>query len=143
MRRWILGCLAAALVMGAGSGVVVANDEDEAELRRIKTELWPRAYREQDTELLGRLLHESFQLIDGEGNRSTRAGELEWVAANAWDPGEFEYRIERLDIYDGQWAIVAGEGVASEYSYRSSNVLIKLDGRWQAVSSHVSGFRQR
>ena len=132
-------CLVIGVATLVGSAAHAQSTADEAELRRIKTELWPKAYREQDTELLGQLLHESFQLIDADGNRSNRARELEWVAANAWDPGEFEYRIERLDIYDGRWAIVAGEGVASEYSYRSSNVLIKKDGRWQAVASHVSG----
>lgn len=119
----------------------VAGD-DEAQLRELKTVLWQRAYREQDTALLDQILHESFQLIDAEGGHSNKQQELQWIAANAWNPGEFEYRIERLDIYDGQFVIVAGRGLASNYSYSSSNVLIKQDGRWQAISSHVSGYQQ-
>jgi hypothetical protein len=43
----------------------------------------------------------------------------------------------------GRWAIVDGTGLADGYTYRSSNVLIKADGRWQAVASHVSGFAER
>ena len=39
-------------------------------------------------------------------------------------------------------AIIDGTGVAAQYSYRSSNVLIKEDGRWRAVASHVSGYRE-
>ncbi len=113
---------------------------DEAALRHFKTVLWPQAYRTQDTALLDLLLHESFQLIDNAGNRSTKAEELAAVAAEPWNPGTFEYRIERLDIYDGRVAIIAGTGVAERYTYKSSNVLIKEEGVWKAVASHVSGY---
>ena len=116
---------------------------DEEVLREFKTVLWPRAYRAQDTKLLDRLLHDSFQMIDGEGNRSTKQKELAWIAENAWNPGKFEYRIERLDIFNGETAIIDGTGLAENYSYKSSNVLIKKDGQWRAVASHVSGYRER
>jgi hypothetical protein len=91
-------------------------ESDDAQLRHIKTVLWPQAYRTQDAALLDSLLHESFQLIDDSGRRSTKQQELEWIAANAWNPGTFEFRIERLDIYNGQTAVVAGRGIASDYS---------------------------
>lgn len=117
--------------------------DDETTLREIKTVLWQQAYRNQDTDLLDQILHDSFQMVDNGGNHSTKEKELEWVASNNWDPGEFEYRIERLDIYEGRFAIVEGMGLASSYTYHSSNVLIKEDGRWQAVASHVSGFKER
>ena len=115
---------------------------DEQILRHFKTVLWPQAYRTQDTELLDRMLHDSFQMIDGDGNRSTKADELGWISENEWDPGNFEYSIERLDIYDGM-AIVDGTGTATSYTYKSSNVLLKEDGEWRAVASHVSGYRPR
>ena len=44
--------------------------DDYAILREFKTVLWPQAYRTQDVELLDRMLHDSFEMIDGEGNRS-------------------------------------------------------------------------
>lgn len=113
---------------------------DEQALRHFKTVLWPQAYRTQDTELLDRMLHDSFEMIDADGNRSTKADELEWVSENEWDPGEFTYTIERLAVYDGT-AIVVGTGTATSYTYRSSNVLIKEAGEWRAVASHVSGFQ--
>jgi hypothetical protein len=115
---------------------------DEATLRHFKTVLWPQAYRTQDTELLDSMLHDSFEMIDNAGNRSTKNDELEYVRDNPWDPGYFSYTIERLTIYDDM-AIVDGRGAASSYTYMSSNVLIKDDGRWQAVSSHVSGLEGR
>jgi hypothetical protein len=143
MTNRFASVLPALLMLACVSSAVLAAADDEAELRHIKTVLWPQAYREQDVALLDRLLDDSFQLIDAEGNRSTKQGELEYLGKNRWDPGEFEYRIERLDVYDNGVAIVAGEGVATNYSYRSSNVLIKRDGRWRAVASHVSGVRSR
>lgn len=132
---------AIALVWLAFAPAALASDQDEIALRHIKTVLWPHAYRTQDTELLDRLLHDSFEMIGADGTRSTKAAEIEWLTENPWTPGEFEYRIQRLDIYDGRVAIVDGVGIASEYRYASSNVLIKEDGRWRAVASHVSGFR--
>jgi len=117
--------------------------EDEQTLRHFKTVLWPQAYRTQDVELLDKLLHDSFEMIDAEGKRSTKQAELDYVQNNRWDPGTFEYRIERLQIYEGAFAIVDGTGLAEEYTYKSSNVLIKEDGQWQAIASHVSGLKER
>jgi hypothetical protein len=117
----------------------LADDYDE--LRNFKLVLWPQAYRTQDVELLDRLLHDSFEMIDGEGNRSTKKMELEYISNNQWDPGTFEYRIERLQIYQGSFAVIAGTGVAETYTYKSSNFLIKVDGVWRAIASHVSGRR--
>lgn len=113
--------------------------DDEQTLREIKTVLWSQAYRTQDVELLESLLHDSFQMIDSDGNRSTKQLELDFVANNKWDPGNFEYQIDRLQIYMDVFAIVDGTGIADTYTYKSSNVLIKEDGRWQAIASHVSG----
>ncbi len=120
-----------------------AHADDESVLRHFKTVLWPQAYRTQDVELLDRMLHDSFEVIDNTGRRSDKQGELDFIRNNQWDPGTFEYRIERLDIYDGNVAVISGMGVAEKYTYRSSNVLIKTDGEWRAISSHVSGVEER
>ena len=119
----------------------VAFADDHDVLRNFKTVLWPQAYRTQDVDLLDRLLHDSFEMFDAEGNRSTKQEELEYISNNQWNPGTFEYRIERLQIYQGSFAIIAGTGIAENYTYKSSNVLIKEDGVWRAIASHVSGRR--
>ena len=129
--------LAFLLALSIAAPYAAADDYDT--LRHFKTVLWPTAYRNQDTELLDRLLHDTFEMIDGEGNRSTKAKEIEFIANNPWDPGEFEYRIERLQIYQGRFAVIDGTGVAERYTYKSSNFLIKEDGEWRAIASHVSG----
>lgn len=116
--------------------------DDEPTLRHFKTVLWPQAYRTQDVDLLDSMLHDTFEMIDADGNRSTKAKELEYVANNRWNPGAFEYRIERLQIYQGRFAVIDGTGVAERYSYKSSNFLVKEDGEWKAIASHVSGYRE-
>lgn len=123
------------------SAPAVALADDYEVLREFKTVLWPQAYRTQDVALLDRLLHDSFEMIDGEGNRSTKEKELEYISNNQWNPGSFEFRIERLQIYQGSFAVIAGTGVAETYTYKSSNFLIKEDGAWRAIASHVSGRR--
>jgi hypothetical protein len=82
-------------------------------------------------------------MIDADGNRSTKKEELESVGSNPWNPGEFEFRIERLQIYEGMFAVVDGTGIADTYTYKSSNFLIKQDGQWRAIASHVSGVREK
>jgi len=117
--------------------------DDEQELRHIKTVLWPQAYRTQNVELLDRLLHDSFEMIDDAGERSSKQGELEYIRNNTWNPGNFKYRIDRLEIFNESFAIVSGTGMADTYTYKSSNALIKENGQWRAVSSHVSGVKSK
>jgi hypothetical protein len=123
------------------------TSKDEHTLRNMKEVLWPKAYKEQDTILLDHILDESFELIDGSGNRYTKNDELNWIKKNATQHDFFRYEIKRLAIYENGTAIISGTGHIykdSVYStYESSNVLIKKDTIWKAISSHVSGFKER
>ena len=124
---------------------------DEAALREIKEVLWPRAYAQQDVELLDSLLADEFQMVDAEGNWSTKADELEWVRSNPPSYDSLVFHIKRMDIFENDSAIVAGKGVITgsdetgpyTLEYRSTNVLIKRDGTWKAVASHVSGVEKK
>jgi hypothetical protein len=113
--------------------------DDYAELREFKTVLWPKAYRTQDVALLDWLLHDSFEMIDNDGNRSTKQEELDYIRTNQWDPDTFEFRIERLQIYQGSFAVIDGTGVAANYSYKSSNFLVKENGAWKAIAAFAIG----
>lgn len=124
--------------------------EDERALRELKQVLWPKAYFEQDTALLDRILADEFQRVDGDGNWTSKADELAWVANHrpAYDSLTFE--IRRLDLFDNGTAIVAGRGVVRGRDeqgtyvaeYQSTNVLIRRDGVWRAIASHVSGYKR-
>lgn len=128
---------------------LVAQQPDEATLRQLKEELWPRAYREGDPALLDRILADEFQMVGPDGAWSSKGQELERVSRTRMVNKSFRFEIRRLEVFENGTAVVAGRGVvigpASDpgggYEYQSTNILIKRAGRWQAIASHVSGVR--
>lgn len=142
--------LGIALVLGPSATSLGDPPGEAAELQHLKQVLWPKAYREQDVALLDRILADEFQMIDGSGQWSTKHDELEWIAKHrpAYDSLNFE--IRRLDVFENGTAVVAGTGVIRGTDdegpyvaeYQSSNILIKRDGMWKAIASHVSGYRR-
>jgi hypothetical protein len=146
----IIGVLVAALALGLAGAARAADSADEAEIRELKEVLWPRAYFQQDTALLDRILAPEFQMVDGDGNWSSRAEELAWVGKNKPSYDSLTFRIRRLDVFENGTAIAAGTGTIRGSDedgpyvaeYQSTNVLIKRDGAWRAVASHVSGYRK-
>jgi hypothetical protein len=146
----IIGVLVAALAFGLAGGARAAESADEAAIRELKEVLWPRAYFEQDTALLDRILAPEFQMVDGDGNWSSKDEELAWVAKNKPPYDSLSFRIRRLDVFENGTAIAAGTGTIRGSDedgpyvaeYQSTNVLIKRDGAWRAVASHVSGYRK-
>ena len=143
--------LLVATVALACAGIASAGSPaDEAALRELKEVLWPKAYFNQDTKLLDQILAPEFQMVDGDGNWSTKADELVWLARNKPGYDSLVYSIRRLDIFENGTAIAAGTGTIRGSDekgpyvaeYQSTNVLIKRDGRWQAIASHVSGYKK-
>ncbi len=120
-------------------------------LTYLKEVEWPKAYREQDVQLLDRILAEEFQMISNDGSWSTKAQELADIQKSKPTYDSFRFEIKRLEIFENQTAVIAGEGhiYASDKSgkktyttYQSSNILIKRRGLWKAINSHVSGVRR-
>ncbi|MDF2180262.1 nuclear transport factor 2 family protein [Aliiglaciecola sp. CAU 1673] len=124
-----------------------ALEQDKKILRHMKEVLWPQAYREQDVDLLDKILAANFVMIDSQGNWTDKAIELADLPSYAWPHEQFHYEIKRLEIFGDDSAIVAGEGRAKGQGkegpyclrYQSTNVLYKEHHQWRAVSSHVSG----
>ncbi|WP_156102221.1 nuclear transport factor 2 family protein [Muricauda sp. MAR_2010_75] len=121
-------------------------EQDQALLRHLKEVDWPKAYREQDTVLLGSILGDDFQMIDADGNWSNKAQELEWIKAHSSPHDSFFFEIKRLDILPNGTAMICGTGHIFKDStktiYQSSNVVVKRNGQWKAIASHVSGIQQ-
>ena len=121
--------------------------EDEKALRYLKTVEWPKAYREQDTALLDRILADEFKMIGSDGETSDKKAELEYIKKHKPGYTSFNFEIKRLEIFENNTAIVSGTGTIKgrdkegeyEMTYQSSNVLIKRNGLWKAISSHTSG----
>lgn len=121
------------------------SSQDYETLRYLKEVEWPKAYHQQDTVLLDRILADDFQMVEANGNWSDKKAEMQWIRENSSAPDSFYYEIKRLDIYDNGTAIIAGTGHVisdgNEMIYESSNVLVKRDGIWKAVLSHISGIK--
>ncbi|MGX1928225.1 nuclear transport factor 2 family protein [Flagellimonas sp. 2504JD4-2] len=122
------------------------NSEDQKILRNLKEVQWPMAYREQDTLLLDKILGDDFQMIDASGEWSNKVKELEWIKETAMENDSFFYEIKRLDVLPNGTALICGTGHifndSTETIYQSSNILIKREGVWKAVASHVSGIKK-
>jgi hypothetical protein len=124
-----------------------AESQDEKSLRYLKEVEWPKAYREQDTVLLDRILADEFKMIDSDGNYYSKRDEIAYIRKNKPGYQSFRFEIKRLEIFENNTAIVSGTGhvrnkdAEGEYEliYQSSNVLIKRGNLWKAVSSHTSG----
>ena len=127
-----------------------ADATDKEKLIYFKKVLWRKAYWDQDTKLLDRLLSDKFQFVHNSGKVTTKKDEMEYIKKNKPSYDFFVYTIKRLDIFGNGTAIIAGEGHVKgknekgnyEYVYHSSNVLVKQNGMWKAVASHVSGFKE-
>ena len=125
---------------------------DKTRLRELKEVLWPKAYREQDPALLAQILADEFESIDADGNVSTKAEEIDYVRKNKPSYDSFRFVIRRLEVFENRTAVVSGTGYietkaqggkkGSRTEYQSSNVFIEREGRWQAISSHVSGIKK-
>ena len=147
--QYVLLLTSMALMAGCGIGNNdqdrLITDNDKEVLRHLKEVDWPRAYEEQDTVLLDHILGDDFRMIDQEGREYSKKDELEWIKKNAPDYDSFYYEIKRFDILDNGTAIICGTGHILKDSvksvYQSSNVLLKRDGKWKAVLSHVSGVK--
>lgn len=147
-RFWIA---AAVLLLAAAPAIPQDRSADEKALRHIKEVEWPKAYREQDTALLDRILADEFQSIDDEGNWFTKAEEMDYIRKNKPSYESFRFEIKRLEIFENGTAIVAGTGHIRgrdaeglyKVEYQSSNILIKRGGLWKAVASHVSGIQRK
>ena len=124
----------------------VISEEDYGILRQLKEVDWPKAYREQDTVLLDSILGDDFQMIDADGNWSNKSQELDWIKAHASPHDSFFFEIKRLDILPNGTAMICGTGHIFKDStktiYQSSNVVVKRNGQWKAIASHVSGIQR-
>ena len=98
MNAW--NRILAALALGAfafGAAKAAGTSADEAAIRELKETLWPKAYFQQDTALLDRILAPEFQSVDDDGNWSTKAEEIAWVAKNKPSYESLTFAIRRLE----------------------------------------------
>lgn len=102
--------------------------------------------------LLDKILAQEFQMVDAAGTVSTKPEELDYVRKNRPSYKSFRFEITRLEVFENRTAVVSGTGQlefdatskekAHSIQYKSSNIFLERDGRWQAIASHVSGMKK-
>ena len=134
---------------GKAQEITSKQKTDEQILRHFKEVLWPKAYREQDTLLLDKLLDDKFQMVEANGDYSDKKSEIAYIKKNKPSYTTFNYKIERLGIFKNGTAVISGTGTVKGQNangnytttYHSSNNLIKVKNEWRAINSQVSGVK--
>lgn len=115
----------------------------EQELRTLRREL-SEALARADRAGLERILADGFMFVHSTGVVETRGEYIDRAAAaggTAPRP-EFEFTDERIRVYAGATAVWTarstrrGAPAGPEISLRSTDVLVKSDGRWRWASVH-------
>src|SRR5215203_5508430 len=73
-----------------------SRESDEKALRYLKEIEWPKAYREQDTALLDRILSDEFQMIGSDGEWSNKKEQLKYIASHK--PTYESFRLKFIDL---------------------------------------------
>ena len=148
MNKFFACLFSMSMIYNSVSGQNISSREsDEKALRYLKEVEWPKAYREQGTVLLERILADEFQMIGSDGEWSNKKEQLRYISTHKPNYESFKFQIHRLEIFENNTAIVSGTGTIRrknkdgtyELVYQSSNFLIKRGNLWKAISSHTSG----
>lgn len=142
--------LAIAATLALASPALAAPPDrasDEAELRRMKLELWPGFYRRQDADGLAAFLSDDFVAQQPDGVLERKADAVAWVRANPWTNAQrdFRYRIDAVAFYSDDLANIYGVGsfadadcAGGRRAYSSANLFRREAGGWRALFSHTS-----
>lgn len=124
------------------SNSTISSEEDE--VRRVEIE-WGEAFERRDFATLDRIMADEYILTDPLGNVR---GKAEGLAALETNEVLFEStKSDNVKVrINGDTAVVTGRStfkgrykgwsMAGQYQY--TDVLVKRNGSWQAVSSHIT-----
>lgn len=138
----------------AAVSFVLGQVSDTKKVRAVEQELlqlkldWGKAYVQRDAVLLDRILADDFVVVDADGAAATKMQEMADFKSSSVKYESSNYDDATVRVY-GDTAIVSGRGTvkgrgktqAFHMQYRSTNVFVKRNGRWQAVASHISGVK--
>ena len=124
------------------SNPAISSEEDE--VRRIESE-WGDAFEQGDFATLDRIMADEYILTDPLGNVRDKAESLTAIATNQvlFESTKSDNVKVRIN---GDTAVVTGrstfkgryKGWSMAGRYQYTDVLVKRDDSWQAVSSHIT-----
>ena len=121
-----------------------AQVQREQELRQVEKK-WDTAIVARDIPVLDDILNDDFQFIDSAGNVHSKAEILEGIKSSKATTEPFETEDVQVRVY-GTTAILTGrftqrviyEGKTYTGQFRYTDVYVKREGSWRAVSAHAS-----
>jgi ketosteroid isomerase-like protein len=136
----------AAFLTTATLEVAVAQSGESAAREELIAleEHWGEAIRDGDTDIIEQILADELVYTGADGERHTKAEELEAIRSGDLDVTEFQTIDVQVRLY-GDVAVVLGEhrekgtyrGKDTTGRYRWTEVFIKRDGRWQVVAGQI------
>lgn len=130
--------------MSTATNYLPLNSQTEDEVRQFEVE-WGEAFERQDMARLDRLMADEYVLTDPLGYVRTKA---ESLAAIQSSQVLFEStKSDNVSVrINGDTAIVTGrasfrgryKGLSMTGHYQYTDVLVKRQGYWRAVSSHIT-----
>jgi len=129
---------------GKGGKVVSPTATAEQELKELE-DGWTEALVKRDVAFLDRILAEEYTLGSADGMVATKAQYLAWLRSGELVVGSMVNDAIQVRMY-GDVAVVNGldteksqfKGKDTSGQYRWTDTLIKRDGRWRSVATHVS-----
>ena len=120
-----------------------------AEILAIEDQ-WATAIERQDGAALERIAAEDFRFMEEDGRLVDRA---EYIAARSHNPDNVESAVQdEIEVRQyGDAAIATGRsiihgtraGVPFVYRFRWTDVYVRREGRWQAVSGQLTAFSSK
>jgi ketosteroid isomerase-like protein len=124
------------------------GDQVKQELMRLE-HAWMDAVRRRDMELLQRMLGEEYALTTGRPGAEVRSRQ-EWleITRNHYVIDSFSFKKFDIHVY-GDTAVVRSHycqkgrmgTLDRSAEYLMTDVWVRRDGRWQAVTRHISPLR--
>jgi ketosteroid isomerase-like protein len=125
--------------------VGTAKRELRSQIERLERR-WMDAVRDRDMEFLDRLLGKEFTLTTGRPGAPVRTRE-EWLQITRDRYSIEQYEFDRLDVFPyGHVALArsryrqrgAMDGEDRSQAFLMTDVFVRRDGRWRAVTRHIS-----
>ncbi len=146
MKRVIIlaALLAAALFVSFGHAVAASAAETEKIIRQIEQD-WMDALLKADVAAVDKFVTPDWQITDPEGNLITKADADADLKSGAWKYESVKLVDLQVRVY-GDTAVAFGldtekssyKGNDTSGSYRWTDVFVKINGTWKAVTTHVT-----
>jgi ketosteroid isomerase-like protein len=145
MKR-ILPLTSGIAILSALLAVAAASKGDKVEQEIMKIERqWIDASVKGDIAALDKIEADDYIVIDPSGTISTKAEDMKNIKSGDLKFDSMEIFDSKVRVYGNAAVVTAKTHIKAKYKtedisgdYSSTDVFVKKDGKWRAVSSHIT-----